>query len=54
MKVLDQSKTGNDRDGFDVNAIAVKGVQSVPEPASLLGLMAVGAISASSLGSWIK
>ena len=34
------------RDGFDVNAIAVNGVDTkdVPEPASLLGLLVVGAV----------
>ncbi|AFY48255.1 hypothetical protein Nos7524_2413 [Nostoc sp. PCC 7524] len=31
-------------DGFDVNAVAVKTVQSVPEPGSILGLLAFGTL----------
>lgn len=46
VKVVDVSdQKFNGRDGFDINAIAV---QSVPEPASVLGLMTVGLLGASS------
>jgi hypothetical protein len=45
VKVVDKSQVAAGRDGFDVNAIAVKGV---PEPTSLLGIMAFGAVSVSS------
>lgn len=45
------------RSGFDVNAIAVKGsgvrfaqAATVPEPASILGLLTVGVTSVGSLG----
>lgn len=47
VKLVDKSEVKNGRDGFDVNAIAVK---SVPEPASILGLLTVGVVSAGSLG----
>jgi|GEM_PF-2878764 hypothetical protein len=51
VKVVDvtpESEWKTDRDGFDINAIAVEGV-SVPEPASTLGLMAVGVLGVGSL-----
>ncbi|TAF03164.1 MAG: PEP-CTERM sorting domain-containing protein [Nostocales cyanobacterium] len=49
VKLVDKSQNTGGRDGFDVNAIAVKGVsQSVPEPASILGLLAFGAFGVSS------
>ncbi|MGD1939823.1 MAG: PEP-CTERM sorting domain-containing protein [Leptolyngbyaceae cyanobacterium] len=40
------TQKADSRDGFDVNAIAVNGVDTkdVPEPASLLGLLVVGAV----------
>lgn len=47
VKLVDRSPNGNRRDGFDVNAIAVK---SVPEPASILGLLTVGVVGGGSLG----
>lgn len=55
VKVVDESPNpGTSRDGFDVNAIAVKGsgkfVKAVPEPASILGLLTVGVVGAGSLG----
>lgn len=55
VKVMDKSPNpGTSRDGFDVNAIAVKGsgkfVKAVPEPASILGLLTVGVVGAGSLG----
>lgn len=55
VKLVDKSPVpGTSRDGFDINAIAAKGsgklVKAVPEPASILGLLAVGAVSAGSLG----
>jgi hypothetical protein len=51
VKVVDvtpESQWKSNRDGFDINAIAVEGV-SVPEPASTLGLMAVGVLGMGSL-----
>lgn len=55
VKVVDESPVpGSSRDGFDVNAIAVKGsgkfAKAVPEPASILGLLTVGVVGAGSLG----
>ncbi|AFY99968.1 PEP-CTERM sorting domain-containing protein [Calothrix sp. PCC 6303] len=43
VRVVDKSQVADGRDGFDVNAIAVRGVtQAVPEPGAILGLLAVG------------
>ncbi len=44
--LVDKSKVGNGKDGFDVNAIAVQGIeqQEVPEPTSILSLLMVGAL----------
>jgi hypothetical protein len=53
VKVVDvtpENEWKSDRDGFDINAIAVEGV-SVPEPASTLGLMAVAVFG---VGSRVK
>lgn len=51
VKLIDKSPRLAGRDGFDVNAIAVMGVDavSVPEPTSSLGLLALGTFGASSL-----
>ncbi|MGA9377865.1 MAG: PEP-CTERM sorting domain-containing protein [Phormidium sp.] len=51
VKLVDNSPRLSGRDGFDVNAIAVMGVDaaSVPEPTSTLGLLALGTFGASSL-----
>lgn len=51
VKLIDKSQNLTGRDGFDVNAIAVMGVDaaSVPEPTSALALLAVGTFGASSV-----
>ncbi|MBD2186315.1 PEP-CTERM sorting domain-containing protein [Aerosakkonema funiforme] len=51
VKLIDKSPAGSGRDGFDVNAIAVMGVEtaSVPEPASALSLLALGAFGTGSV-----
>ncbi|MGB3513889.1 MAG: PEP-CTERM sorting domain-containing protein [Microcoleaceae cyanobacterium] len=50
VRLLDLSPVSEGRDGFDINAIAVNtGMESVPEPTSILGLLTVGALGASSL-----
>ncbi|MFB2934350.1 PEP-CTERM sorting domain-containing protein [Aerosakkonemataceae cyanobacterium BLCC-F154] len=51
VKLVDNSPGGSGRDGFDVNAIAVMGIDaaSIPEPTSTLGLLALGTFGASSL-----
>jgi len=43
--LVDKSQVKSGRDGFDINAIAVKGVEQkeVPEPTAVLGLLMVGA-----------
>ncbi|MEO1619784.1 MAG: PEP-CTERM sorting domain-containing protein [Cyanobacteria bacterium J06632_3] len=45
--LVDKSQVQSGRDGFDVNAIAVQGVeqQEVPEPAAATGLLMIGAIA---------
>ncbi|MEL7351603.1 MAG: PEP-CTERM sorting domain-containing protein [Cyanobacteria bacterium P01_A01_bin.116] len=49
--LVDKSKAGNRRDGFDVNAISVQGIdeQDIPEPTSILSLLFVGALGAQTL-----
>ncbi|MGD1860298.1 MAG: PEP-CTERM sorting domain-containing protein [Leptolyngbyaceae cyanobacterium] len=49
--LVDKSEVKGNRDGFDVNAIAVNGVdpQAVPEPASALALVMVGAVGGTRL-----
>lgn len=45
--LVDKSKSGNRRDGFDVNAIAVQSVESnqeVPEPTSVVSLLMIGGL----------
>jgi PEP-CTERM motif len=51
IKLIDVSPKGTlSADGFDVNAIAVRGVsRSIPEPGSLLGLLAFGIFGGSSV-----
>lgn len=50
VRLVDLSPVSEDRDGFDVNAIAVNtGMESVPEPTSILGLLTVGILGATSL-----
>ncbi|AKG20691.1 PEP-CTERM sorting domain-containing protein [Calothrix sp. 336/3] len=56
VKLVDKSPTiststekATSGDGFDVNAIAVKGAKAVPEPTSMMGLLTFGAIGANSL-----
>jgi len=45
--LVDKSQVKSGRDGFDVNAIAVQGVeqQEVPEPTAVAGLLMVGALA---------
>jgi len=49
--LVDKSQAKKGRDGFDVNAIAVQGIdsQEVPEPTSVLSLLMVGAFGAQAL-----
>ena len=49
--LVDKSPNGNRRDGFDVNAIAVQGLenQEVPEPVSIISLMMVGGLGIQSI-----
>ncbi|NJK36741.1 MAG: PEP-CTERM sorting domain-containing protein [Oscillatoriales cyanobacterium RM2_1_1] len=49
--LVDKSADLKDRDGFDVNAISVNPATptSVPEPASVLGLLTLGGLGAGSL-----
>ena len=49
--LVDKSQYKKGRDGFDVNAIAVQGIekQEVPEPLSVAGLLFVGALSTQTL-----
>ncbi len=49
--LVDRSPKGKDRDGFDVNAISVNGIekQDVPEPTAVLGLLMVGALGTKTL-----
>ncbi|MGC1310295.1 MAG: PEP-CTERM sorting domain-containing protein [Phormidesmis sp.] len=49
--LVDKSEKKKDRDGFDVNAIAVQGIetQDVPEPTAVLGLLMVGALGTQQL-----
>ncbi|MEL6555215.1 MAG: PEP-CTERM sorting domain-containing protein [Cyanobacteria bacterium J06621_11] len=49
--LVDKSQKKGGRDGFDVNAIAVQGVekQEVPEPLSVAGILFVGALSTQTL-----
>ncbi len=44
--LVDKSQVKENRDGFDVNAIAVQGIeqQEIPEPTSILSLLMVGAL----------
>ena len=46
IMLVDRSPKGRNRDGFDVNAIAVNGRenQEIPEPMSILGLLVMGAL----------
>jgi hypothetical protein len=48
VRLLDKSENKSGRDGFDVNAIAVRGV-SVPEPTSVLGVLVFGTVAAGGL-----
>ncbi|MEL6471053.1 MAG: PEP-CTERM sorting domain-containing protein [Cyanobacteria bacterium J06623_4] len=49
--LVDKSQVKSGRDGFDVNAIAVQGVeeQEVPEPTALLGLFMLGTLGTQQL-----
>ena len=49
--LVDRSPQGRNRDGFDVNAIAVNGVenQEIPEPTLVFGLLLIGSLGAQRL-----
>ena len=50
--LVDKSPNGNRRDGFDVNAIAVQGIdsrQEVPEPTSIISLLMIGGLGIQNL-----
>lgn len=47
VMLVDKSQNKRGRDGFDVNAIAVQGIeqQEVPEPTAVTGLLMIGALA---------